>query len=268
MAKQAALSGSSRPPTRIRSVGRAMEILLFVARNESASAKEIASALRMATPTVHHLLNTLADEGVLAKDSRKRYDLGPTIGVLVDAYEHQVMPPEYLLAPLRLLAESTGESAYLSGWRQGGIAVLASVAGSHAVRVSELRRGYQDAAHARASGKLLLAYARPEMRTAYLTQHPLLPLTQRTIVNAGEFTTELERIREQGYAADIEEFKEGVGCVSAPVLESGDVIAAYTVSAPIDRFHKERAQLLKAVLSAAAAATRRSSQMPAAGGGD
>jgi IclR family acetate operon transcriptional repressor len=59
----------------------------------------------MPIATTYHLLNTLVSEGLLAKDSGRRYHLGPQIGVLADAFRRRLVPPEYLLVPLRELAQ-------------------------------------------------------------------------------------------------------------------------------------------------------------------
>lgn len=245
-----------RAGTQIRSVSRAARLLLYLAqREDGSSATEAAAALGLPVPTAHHLLNTLVAEGLIAKDGQRRYYLGPKIGVLSDAFLHQMTPPDYLLAPLRDLAERTGETAYLSGWRRGEIVVLATVEGNHAVRVSGLHSGFPGAAHARASGKLLLAFARTEERDGYLQRHPLEPRTRSTIVDKEELLAEFGRIRKRGYAVDEEEFTEGVACVAAPVVESGIVVAAYTVSAPLERFRQRRQTLVESVLESARAAS-------------
>lgn len=118
------------------------------------------------------------------------------------------------------------------------------------MRVSGANLGFVESAHARASGKLLLAFASEEVRTAYLALNPLVPVTPRTIVQPEEFELELERIRLRGYAVDEEEFREGVSCVAAPVMESGHAVSAYSVSAPAERFGRRRAELIDCVLDA------------------
>lgn len=238
--------------TQVQSVARACRLLLFVSEQaDGCTATEAASAAGMALPTTYHLLNTLVAEGMLVKDSRRRYTVGPKVGALSDAFLRQQSAPEYLLAPLHQLAETTGETAYLTGWRGEEIRVLASVEGAHAVRVAGLHSGYYAHGHARATGKLLLAYARPEVREAYLRKNPPTALTPRTIVDVAALEAELALTRERGYAIEQEEFAEGVGCASAPVLEHGVVIAAYTISAPIHRFGERRQALIDAVVHTA-----------------
>jgi IclR family acetate operon transcriptional repressor len=239
--------------TQIRSVSRAARILDFLARQgEGRSATETAAALEIAVPTVYHLLNTLAAEGLVAKDSRRRYHLGPQIGLLSDAFRNELSPPEYLLAPLHLLSESTGETVYLSAWRHGEIAVLAAIEGDGPVRVRGPHVGMSGFAHARASGKLLLAFAAPAEREAYLSTHALEQLTPRTVVDPDKLSAELDLTARRGYALDLEEFREDVRCVAAPVLQAEAAIAAYTISAPANRFRLRRAELIEAVRRAAA----------------
>jgi DNA-binding IclR family transcriptional regulator len=243
---------------RIQSVSRAARLLLFASERENGcTAKEAAVAFGMALPTTYHLLNTLVDEGLLAKDTHRRYSLGPKVGALSDAYQRQVSVPEWLLLPLRQLAETTGETAYLAAWRGDEIRVLSTVEGAHAVRVAQLHSGYYANGHARATGKLLLALARPSVRSAYLRANPPRALTPRTIVGDEQLEAELARIRERGYAYDEEEFSEGVSCVAAPVIQNDVVLAAYTISAPTGRFRERRQALTEAVLLTAEAAVGR-----------
>jgi DNA-binding IclR family transcriptional regulator len=237
--------------TTIRSAARVSRILAHVARQPAGStAKEIATALELPLPTAYHLLGTLVGEGLLAKNGQRRYQLGPVVGAIGDAYARQFTPPDYLVEPLYKLAAATGETAYVAMWRDGRIAVLASVEGRNAVRVSGLHLGFAETAHARASGKVLLAFARDPVRDSYLRTNPLVAVTARTIVEPDEFRLELERTRLRGYAVDEEEFREGVACAAAPVLDDGYAVAAYSISAPSERFRRHREELIDHVVAA------------------
>lgn len=225
-------------------------MLLLAARfPDGVGPSQAADALGLTVPTAYHLLATLCDEGLLAREPSKRFVLGPRVGVLVDAFLRDGATPEYLLAPLRRLAEQTTETAYLTAWRGREIHVLASVEGVNAVRVAGAQRGPYRFPHARATGKLLLAFALPELRGVML-EAPLQALTPQTITDRATLDAELAEIRERGWAEDREEFAEGVACIAAPVLLDHVAIAAYTVSAPIGRFERCHRDLLAAVRSA------------------
>jgi IclR family acetate operon transcriptional repressor len=253
--------------TVIRSVSRASRILVHLAeQQESRTAKQIAAALDLALPTAYHLLGTLVGEGLLTKDSARRYQLGPALAAITDAYVRQFTPPDYLVGPLRHLAETSGETAYVGCWRHNRLAVLASVEGRNAVRVSGVHIGFVGSGHARASGKVLLAFAPDSLREAYLLENPLDAVTPRTIVEPSELRLELERTRLRGFAVDDEEFREGVACVAAPLLESGFPVAAYSISAPVERFRRRRQELIDLVIETtrqAAADVDRRPELPA-----
>jgi DNA-binding IclR family transcriptional regulator len=236
--------------TVIRSVSRASRILVHLGeQQESRSAKEIAAALGLALPTAYHLLGTLVGEGLLTKDSGG-YQLGPALAAITDAYMRQFTPPDYLVGPLRQLADASGETAYVGCWRQNRLAVLAFIEGRNAVRVSGVHIGFVGNGHARASGKALLAFAPDSLRDAYLLENPLVAVTPRTIVEPSELRLELERSHLLGFAVDEEEFREGVACVAAPLLESGFPVAAYSISAPVERFRRRRQDFIDLVVEA------------------
>jgi len=234
--------------TRIQSVARGCGLLLWLSeRAEGATAKEIAFANGLALATTYHLLNTLADHGLLEKDAQRRYVIGPAVARLALARLHGPAVDERLLSALRELAARTRAPAYLVDWGEHELRLLASVEGADVLRVTEAVQAPLRDAHARASGKLLLAYA-PRLRDAYLDQHPPRRLTRTTLCDRGALDDELARIRTQGWAQDAEELADGVACVAAPLVADGEVVAAFGVSVPAERFARVREQLTDTLL--------------------
>lgn len=230
--------GSSRNerPARVQSVARGVAVLMEVAASPAGlTVTEISEALGLSRSTVYHLVHTLGGEGLLSKGDRRRHRLGLRVGALAEGFRRQLTPPDDLLPHVRALAAETSETAYAAGWRDGEIVLFARVPGRHAVTVSEINMGLAGDAHARASGKLLLAFAPPHARVDYLTSHPRRPRTAKTIVDPDEFERELQGIRERGYSVDQEEFIQGVCCLAAP-LGDGAFPYAIALSAPTDRF--------------------------------
>lgn len=226
------------------------------AAEDGVAVGKIARELDIPAPTAHHLLETLTAEGLLAKSDRL-YTLGPKVGVLSDAYSALATPPAYLRDPLERLADVSGETAYLSAWRDDDAVVLATVEGQHAVRVASLSPGFRGATYARAAGKVLLAFGRPEITERFLASHMLERRTPSTITSKSALLRELDEIRGRGYGFDREEFSEGAIGVAAPVLESGVAIAAYALTAPVARFHEREGEYVAAVLDATRSAQTR-----------
>jgi DNA-binding IclR family transcriptional regulator len=229
------------PTSQIQSVSRAAAVLELVAAHGGMRASQIAAELGVPLPTAFHLLSTLTEAGLLDKLDDRRYQLGPTVGLLAEAFAAQVSAPEHLLARLREMADRTGETAYLSAWRHGDATLLSIVEGHRAVRVSGLHLGYSGATHVRASGKVLLAFGGPAALDSYLEHHDLAD----SPASAAALREMIEQTRRDGYAVDEEEFAEGVSCVAAPVVDGR---MAMGVSAPSGRFRENRDELIELVL--------------------
>lgn len=243
----------SRKPTRIQSVDRAARLLMLIASDAHAQwkARTLAEAMSTSVPTMYHLLNTLVDAGFLSLDDHGIYYLGIAVGRLAEAYHAQSNPPPELLVPLRGISEQTGETAYLSAWRNGQMEVIVDLPGTLPVRVTDLKAGFRGVAHARAAGKVLLAFGTDEQLARYLAISQLERVTSHTVVDQEQLRGVLAEAREKGYAVEYEEFCEGVGCLSVPIRGESALFGAYTVSAPIDRLMKQQNRYLEVLRAAA-----------------
>jgi IclR family acetate operon transcriptional repressor len=244
---------SGSPATRIRSVARAIRLVRLVAETPDGIHAEAARKyLDVSLPTAYHLLNTLADEGMLDKRDR-RYHLGPTAGLIADAYERVESTPPYLLNPLVKLSREVGETVTLCLWRNGGVSEIAVYEGSKPLQVGGRASVNQQDLHARASGKLLLAALSDRELERYLEVHPLNARTAKTITDVDEFRRELELTRERGWAMEYEECDDGVACIAASVTANEIAgVAAYTIGAPAWRFTENHDTYLAALFAAAA----------------
>ncbi len=227
-----------------------MLLVIADSAEEGCSATEAAQRVGIPLPTAFHLLNTLVAEGLLAKDQR-RYFLGPEAGRIADGFMGPEAVTTSLLAPLRQLAETTLETAYLGIWRHGQVVVAGSIEGAQAVKVEGMHIGLAEDAHARASGKMLLATLEEAALDAYLATHPLRRVTPNTITDEATLRAELRKTRRRGYSIDLEEFREGVTCLGVPIEGGGVVYGTYTLSIPVARLRKRRDFYLDALRRAA-----------------
>lgn len=224
------------PRPRIQSVARAVDLLLWVAgSNNGMTSKALAERLQMSRQGTYHLLHTLISSGVLARTEDDRYVLGLRVGTLAAGFERHITAAEHLAPHVRALARETGETAYAAGWRHGEIVVLTVARGTNPVQAAEITPGTAGDAHARASGKLLLAQLSSETLDEFVQRHPLRPRTAATITVRRKLDAELKGIREQGYAVDREEFAEGLCCVAIP-FDQGASPFVIGFSVPASRF--------------------------------
>jgi IclR family transcriptional regulator, acetate operon repressor len=232
---------------RIQSVARAVSVLNAIARSPAGlTAQELSVATRLSRATTYHLVQTLVAVGYITSGPDHRYRLGVGISPLVEAFGRHVVPQD-LLPLARSLAQRTGETAYVAAREGADLVLLCSVPGHHQVSVSNSPVGPIEHAHARASGKLLLAFAPDDAREHYLAAHPLTRMTKATITTRDRLLTELAHIREHGWACDREEYHDGVCCFAAP-LAGGAAPYALVLSAPKARFEAHREEYLDAVL--------------------
>lgn len=117
------------------------------------------------------------------------------------------------------------------------------------MRVAGLTPGYSENVHARASGKLLLAFASHELRESVLRRTDLTAITPHTIVSRAEVDREFELIRERIWRG-IGRSREGVECVSAPIRENGVVVGCLTLSCPAERFALRKNDIVQALRGA------------------
>ena len=251
--------------TRIRSVARAAKLIRFAAENPSGIyAEDARKHLGVSVATAYHILNTLADEGMLSKRDR-RFFLGPTAGLIADAYSRPESMPPYLIEPLAHLARTLGETTSLCIWRNGAVVEVAVFEGSKPLRVGGRIGGLQSDLHSRASGKLLLAELSDKELQSYVAVHPLTARTPKTITDFELLRHELALIRERGWAAEYEECDLGVACLAVSV--TGDAVAgtaAYTIGAPAWRLTPNEHEYRSALLDAAKAVTGKTISVKAA----
>jgi DNA-binding IclR family transcriptional regulator len=240
-------------PVLIQSVRRALHILEVLTRQpEGLSVKEIARRVGLNVSTTHHLVNTLEAENYISWLPSGVCGLGLAIPKLYGAFLQAFQPNAHLLEILNNLARNTRETSYITTWQNSDIVMQAIVESPQALRIGGLYVGYQGFAHARASGKALLAYLSEAQLNAYLEKYPPTPLTSSTFHDPAALKAHLKIIARQGYAVDSEEFAPGVCCVAAPViLPDGQVMSALSVSAPAQRFAENKQQLILAVTQAA-----------------
>ena len=231
----AGIDGEERRP-RVQSVARAAAILFAVAGGEHGlSRKDISRVAGLSTQTTYHLLHTLSEAGLVTRGDNGHYVLGLRIGSLAEGFRRQLGGASQIAALVRAIARDTGETTYAAKWINGEVVSVDIVRGRHHIHALELPPGFAEDAHARAGGKVLLAFATDEMREEYFRTHSLRRRTPNTTISIKALNSQFDAIRSQHYAVENEEFAPGLSCVGVP-LDKGISPYAIGVSAPTERF--------------------------------
>jgi len=224
-----------RDATLIRSVDRAVAILDLLAREGWSAGAEVARELGVHRSTALRLLATLDRHGLVERDARtSKYRLGRRLVQLASSVRGEVDLRQVARPVCEALARALGETVTLDVLDGDEIVPVEQASGSTSV-VSVNWLGTRSPVHCTASGKVILAFARDDVR-ARLLQQPLERRTARTIVDRTELEAQLAQVREAGFARTFEELEVGLNAIAAPVRNSGgEVIAAVDVSGPAHR---------------------------------
>ena len=240
-------------PKVIRGVKKAMELLdLFTEERPEWGVTELAQALGLPKATVHGLLCSLVEGGVLHRLPSGRYRLGWRIPLLNRVLMESV--PLRLEARPRMarLAELYGETVHLAVLERGRVLYLEKQQGNRAIQVNITGVGAYLYAHASALGKVLLSGLSEKEVIAVVRTHGLPAITPNTITTLEELLSELRGVRERGYAYDLEEYLPDLCCVAAPIRDhTGEVIAALSFSVPKYRFLEMKQAYRNVIVEAA-----------------
>lgn len=218
------------------------------------TAKVLSRRLGQSLSTTYYALQTLTEVGLIepSPSAAGLYTLGPRIADLYRGYVANRTLPERLAPYLSDLREVTRARSYLASWSRGDLEVTHALGRRGATELQDVSNGFRGSAHALAPGKVLLAATRKGAWPCYLQGARFEALTPATIDTPGRLHIELQQVREQGYALDLEEFRARVSCVSAPIRDSaGRVVAAIAISLPARRLDRERDELVHAVRTSA-----------------
>ncbi|UQX11852.1 IclR family transcriptional regulator [Candidatus Mycobacterium methanotrophicum] len=187
--------------------------------------------------TAHRLATGLEVHRLLARDGDGRWRVGPAVSELAAAVNDPLLAAGAAVLPR--LGEITGESVQLYR-REGSWRICVAAVEPFAGLRDTVPVGARLPMTAGSGAKVLLAYGDDATRQAVL---PTAKFSDRA----------LAEVRRRGWAQSAGEREPGVASVSAPVRDtSGAVIAAISVSGPIDRIGRRPGARWAADLLAAA----------------
>jgi len=220
----------------VRSVERALDILLCFTEVTDLGLSEISSRLSLHKSTVHRLLATLENKGFLIRDVQtEKYRLGFRIWELSANLTHNDDPATLLLSEMERLRDLVEETISLYV-RDGSerIRIQAVQSRQPIRRVAPI--GARMPLTVGASSKVLVAYGEEEV-----LQEVLDDTDWPDFISREAYVEQLEQIKQQGFATSVEERELGTAAVAAPVFNrNGQLIAAVAASGPSNRLTQEK----------------------------
>lgn len=215
---------------------KAVAVLWAVAESPCGLA-ELCNRTGLPRATAHRLAVGLEVHRLLERGAEGRWRVGPALGELAGTTTDPLLDAAALILPR--LRDKTGESVQL--YRRDGLHRIC-------VAAAEPPSGLRDTVPvgarlpmtAGSGAKVLVAWADPAVQRAVLSDSVF---GERTLID----------VRRRGWAQSVAEREAGVASVSAPVRDpSGGVVAAVSVSGPIDRMGRRPGARWAADLLAAA----------------
>ena len=230
----------------IQVVNRLVQLLdVIAARGEPVSLKVLAAETGLHTSTAFRILASLEGHGLVERDAVGRYHLGPKLLRLGSRIHRQLDLREEARPVLEWLRAQVDETVNLTV-PEGDEAVYVERATTRRMMRVEHVIGSRAPLHSTAVGKLFLSERGVKGCAEYAARNRLTPLTANTITDLKRLTREVQESLRQGFALDNEEAEEGVGCIAVPVRDNtGAIVAALSVSAPIERRRLEWVAVLK-----------------------
>jgi IclR family KDG regulon transcriptional repressor len=249
---------------RLSSVANAIRLTKAFSEQEyEMGISALAARLGLAKSTVHRLATTLVEYDMLEQNKETgKYRLGLAFFELGTLVRRKMDVTTEAQGEIHALADSSGETVQLAILDHLTVLYIRIRESRQAIRLSS-GLGSRAPAHCTGVGKALLAFQPPDVVQAVI-DNGLRRCTENTITEPEKLRAELQSIRARGYAIDDEEIEVGLRCVAAPIRDhSGQVVAAISVAAPVQRMSKKQVQAtIPSVVAAAENISRRLGYIP------
>jgi DNA-binding IclR family transcriptional regulator len=220
----------------------------FDERHRSLTLTELARRAGLPVPTAHRLVGELVAGGALQRQDGGRYVIGPLV------WQAGLLAP--VQSGLREVAEPFLHDVYAATMATVHLAVrvgdevlyLERMAGRASVPIVS-QVGSRLPMHATGVGKVLLAYAPPEVQVRVFAR--LTRITPYTITRPEVLRAQLDRIRRDGVATTSEEMSLGACSLAVPVVRSSDDAVAAAIGVVVTTLKRDRQRLLGALQVAA-----------------
>ncbi|MFC4126488.1 IclR family transcriptional regulator [Nocardia rhizosphaerae] len=213
--------------------------VLYAVADEPCGLNDLCTRTGLPRATAHRLAVGLETHRLLARDGNGLWRPGPALSELSAGASDPLVEAAGAILPR--LREITGESVQLY-CRDGNARVCVAALEPPVGLRDTVPVGSRLPLTAGSAAKVLMAWADPEL--------------QRTVLADAVFGDRaLAEVRKRGWAQSAAERAQGVASVSAPVRDAaGAVVAAVSVSGPIDRMGRRPGARWAADLVAAAEA--------------
>jgi DNA-binding IclR family transcriptional regulator len=223
---------------KLKTVEKSLEIIEFVKQSESVRMDEVVDRFDMAKSTAYGYLATLEKSGLLVKHGSE-YVLGLQLLHLGECAKSRNSYYPLARKYVSELADELGEGADFMVEEQGKLFTIYNDVES--IEDPNFQVGRRFDIHNSAGGKSVLAELPTSRANEIIDRWGLPASTSSTITERDALLTEIDKVREQGFAITDEELVEGMRSVGVAITyPDGSVFGALGVGGPTYRIDDSR----------------------------
>jgi len=238
----------------IKSIVKAFNLMEILATKNEFQLAELCRLLKCPKTTVHRMLLTLESLGYVQQNPK---NLGYMASIKVFHLAGKVVQNLNFIEiarPLMIeLSEKSSETINLGTLDGLDIICVDKVESKYHLKLDQ-PIGSRARAYHTGMGKAVLAYLSEEERARLFLKHGISPGTSKSLKTISAIEKDLQKVREQGYAVDDEEYITGVRCVGAPIFDhNAKVIAGLSIAGPSLRIKEKNIESLAKLVAETAA---------------
>lgn len=215
--------------SKVKSLSKAISLLdILSTADNGMKLSELSELLGYPKSTVHALLSTMRDRGLINQLDNGYYTLGIKLFEYGSAVSRSFDISSLARPYLNRLSSLTGANAVISMLDDRGVVSFDYAASASGVQILP-EIGVRLPLHCTSQGKLMLSSLTNKKAEALLKRQDIIPYTPHTITKTDLLLAQLDTIRARGYSVEDGEYKIGLRSVSAPVYDNTGIMR-YTMT--------------------------------------
>ncbi len=231
-----------------RATSRVLDVMELIASSASGfTLTEICERIDAPKSSMFPILHTLEARGYLAQNpAGLRYKISQMAFQTGNAYLESIDIMDEVQRELQNIVNICSETCHFAILSGSDVFYLKKVDSPEAIRMISTV-GKKIPAYGTGLGKALLADHKPaDLRRLY--PQGLQPLTENTITDVNILYEQLQKVKAEGFAYEVEESNQYIRCIAIPLHQNKKIVAAVSVAIPVFRYSGEKEILIKQLL--------------------
>ncbi|AOT69283.1 IclR family transcriptional regulator [Geosporobacter ferrireducens] len=236
-----------------RPTERVLNILeLLAAHPEGLTLTGIAEAIKAPKSTIFPIIQTMLDRRFIFLDKPTlKYTVGIASFCVGASYSSNKNVLEFINNEIKYIVSEIEETCQMGILDRGSVLYISKVDPDKKIDIRLISHvGKRLPAYCTALGKALLyQFDLEDLKLLY--PEGLKAYTKNTITNLEILAQQLNQVKEDNIAQEVEEVTEHLRCLAVPLSNNGETVAALSISIPTFRATEEKLNLAKSLLLSA-----------------